>query len=88
MVVGSAHPTGSSIDRYLRNPNSPEYNPQLKELDEYPPAMFLENYGKAHVRPINSSQNAGAGATMSGFLRPYGNGAQVEIITNYGLLWT
>jgi hypothetical protein len=73
----------ASINRYLRDPNNPDYNPQLEDLDEYPPAMFLENYGRAHVRPINSSQNRGAGSKMDFFLTHYKNGEQIEMITNY-----
>lgn len=77
--------SNASITRYLRNPDNPDYNAQLEELDEYPPAMFLENRGTAHVRAINAAQNASAGTRMGNLLSQYRDGEQVEVITNYPL---
>jgi hypothetical protein len=72
-----------SQNRYLNNPDNPDQLPG-QDLDEYPPAMFIENYGRAHVRPINEFQNRGAGAVIGRLLKPYSDGDKVEIITNYG----
>ncbi|WNZ26895.1 hypothetical protein HJG54_34265 [Leptolyngbya sp. NK1-12] len=71
-----------SQTRYYDNPANPDPRPG-QDLDEYPPAMFVENYGRAHVRPINESQNRGAGAVIGRLLEPYSDGDKVEIITNY-----
>jgi RHS repeat-associated protein len=50
-----------------------------KQLDEYPPAMFRENGGQAAVRPITSSDNMGAGASIGNQLRGIPNGTRVRI---------
>ncbi|MEE9425501.1 MAG: hypothetical protein V3V18_11070 [Methylococcales bacterium] len=39
-----------------RDANSPK-----EQLDEYPPAVFLENYGKAHMTPIDTEHNRESG---------------------------
>jgi hypothetical protein len=51
------------------------------QLDEYPPAMFQEGGAGASVRPINPSDNMGAGACIGNQCRPYSNGTQVIIRT-------
>lgn len=50
-----------------------------KDLDEYPPAMFGEGGDGASVRPINPSDNRGAGSTIGNKLRKYPNGTKVKI---------
>lgn len=49
-----------------------------KDLDEYPPAMFKEGVNGASVRPINPSDNRGAGSTFGYKLRPYPNGTKIK----------
>ncbi|TRW22703.1 hypothetical protein FL857_11000 [Criibacterium bergeronii] len=49
-----------------------------KDLDEYPPAMFEEGGNGASVRPINPSDNRGAGATLGHKLRPYSDGTKIK----------
>jgi filamentous hemagglutinin len=51
-----------------------------KQLDEYPPAMFKEGGTGAHVRPVDPSQNQGAGAWIASECRKYPDGFQVEIL--------
>ena len=50
-----------------------------KQLDEYPPAMFLEGGTGASVRPINGSNNMSAGACIGNSCRGLPNGAKVQI---------
>ena len=50
-----------------------------KDLDEYPPAMFQEGGQGSSVRPINPSDNRGAGSTIGHRLRPYLDGTKVKI---------
>ncbi len=50
-----------------------------KQLDEYPPAMFLEGGADAHVRAINPSDNLSAGAYLGNSLRGYPDGARLQI---------
>lgn len=49
------------------------------DLDEYPPAMFAEGGSGASVKPIPSSDNRGAGASIGNQLRGYENGRKVII---------
>lgn len=49
-----------------------------KDLDEYPPAMFKEGGNGASVRPINPSDNRGAGSTLGHKLRQYPDGTKVK----------
>lgn len=49
-----------------------------KDLDEYPPAMFKEGGNGASVRPINPSDNRGAGSSFGHKLRPYQNGTRIK----------
>jgi RHS repeat-associated protein len=49
------------------------------DLDEYPPAMFKEGGEGASVKPINSSDNRGAGAYIGNKLRKYPDGTKVTI---------
>ncbi len=41
--------------------------------------MFREGGSGASVRPINPSDNRGAGSTIGHLLRPYQNGTKVKI---------
>ena len=50
-----------------------------KDLDEYPPEMFQEVGQGSSVRPINPSDNRGAGSTIGHRLRPYLDGTKVKI---------
>lgn len=50
-----------------------------KDLDEYPPAMFMESGSGASVRPINPSDNRGAGSTFGHQLRQYPNGTKIRM---------
>jgi hypothetical protein len=51
-----------------------------KDLDEYPPAMFKEGGKGASVKPINPSDNRGAGSSMGHQLKTYPDGTKVKII--------
>lgn len=73
-----------SIANYLRNGGKRVAG---KDLDEYPPAVFVENRGRADVRPVTFGDNRGAGAFMAGQLQGYGstkiylnNGYKVELV--------
>lgn len=48
-------------------------------MDEYPPAMFGEGGKGASVRPINPSDNRGAGSTIGHQLREYPDGTKIKI---------
>lgn len=50
-----------------------------KDLDEYPPAMFMEGGSGASVRPINPSDNRGAGSAFGHQLRQYPNGTKIRM---------
>lgn len=49
-----------------------------KDLDKYPSAMFKEGGNGASVRPINPSDNRGAGSTFGHKLRLYTNGTKIK----------
>ena len=51
-----------------------------KDRDEYPPAMFQEGGSGASVRPIDPSDNRGAGSSMGHQARPYPDGTVVRIV--------
>jgi hypothetical protein len=53
------------------------------DLDEYPPAIAVENEGKADVRPIKLSDNRGSGVTWWKNAIPekdYPNGTVIKIV--------
>ncbi len=58
-----------------------------QQLDEYPQAVFKENAGRAHVKPIDKSDNRGSGGSFKNFITGsggranpiYRNGDQIEI---------
>ena len=52
-----------------------------KDRDEFPPAMFEEGGRGAFVRPINPSDNRGAGACIGAQCRSLPNGSRVRIQT-------
>ncbi len=71
----------SSIASYELNPiNGLKQNREQQDYDEYPPAMFLENGGMAHVRPIDRSDNRGQGSTIGNLARPFADGDMLELI--------
>ena len=51
-----------------------------KDRDEYPPAVFGEGGRGASVRPINPSDNRGAGACIGAQCRTLPDGSRVRII--------
>ena len=51
-----------------------------KDRDEYPPAMFEEGGKGASVRPIDSSDNRGAGSCIGNQCRGLPDGAKVKIV--------
>lgn len=51
-----------------------------QDYDEYPQALFRENGGNAHVRPISYSDNRGSGASIGRQCRPYADGKKVHIV--------
>jgi len=70
----------ASISRYLSDPRNPRRT-FYEEYDEYPQALFAENGGTAHVRPLDARQNEGAGASVGGYARNFRDGERIEIIT-------
>jgi filamentous hemagglutinin len=52
-----------------------------KQIDEYPPAFSKEGGAGASTRPINPSDNMGAGASMGNQLRGVADGEKVRIKT-------
>jgi len=51
-----------------------------KDRDEYPPALFAEGGENASVRPIDPSDNRGAGAVIGNATRGLPDGTEVEIV--------
>lgn len=49
------------------------------DLDEYPSAIFKEGGSGVSVRPINPSDNRGAGPTLGHALRVFPDGTKVRI---------
>ncbi|WNZ21573.1 hypothetical protein HJG54_00935 [Leptolyngbya sp. NK1-12] len=68
-----------SIRNYKKDPSNPR-TVGKQDYDEYPPAAFLENGGRANIRPIASSDNQGSGAFMQGQY----NGKKYGYIPNGG----
>jgi hypothetical protein len=50
-----------------------------KDRDEYPPASTAEGGAGASVRPIDSSDNRGAGAAWGNTIKSLPDGTKVEI---------
>ncbi|MEU8266856.1 LamG-like jellyroll fold domain-containing protein [Sphaerisporangium sp. NPDC049002] len=80
----AGHPDTLTIDRTGAKQNrrdSLRGHPTVsgKQRDEYPPAMFKEGGSGASVRPINGSDNGGAGASIGNQARKYSDGTQVQI---------
>jgi hypothetical protein len=50
-----------------------------KDRDEYPPAVFKEGGRGAQVRPINPSDNRGAGASIGQQIKDVPNGDKVKV---------
>lgn len=85
----------NSISFYKRNGGKRATFKQ--DLDEYPPKVFLENRGRAHVKPIRFDDNRRAGNNIQKFITglpgttaknaTYKDGDQIEIVTPnlYGL---
>ncbi|NJN90617.1 MAG: hypothetical protein HC878_09770 [Leptolyngbyaceae cyanobacterium SL_5_14] len=62
---------------YLRVQNgTPNPNTRLYQYDEAPPAVFLENAGRGHVRVIPQRDNGGAGSSLGQQLNNYGSDAK------------
>ncbi|HEX6291760.1 MAG TPA: RHS repeat-associated core domain-containing protein [Herpetosiphonaceae bacterium] len=80
----AGHPSELTIDRGGAKANRSESlkgHPTVpgKDRDEYPPAMFREGGSGASVRPINPSDNRGAGSCMSHQCSAYPDGTRVRI---------
>lgn len=75
---GAGRRRRQSIKNYLDNGGT--VSSRGEDYDEYPQAVFSENAGNAHVRPINASDNRGSGASIGNQIRPYANGDVVEIV--------
>jgi Deoxyribonuclease NucA/NucB len=52
----------------------------LFDRDEYPPAMFIENGGKAHIQHMPKADNRASGGFLSKLMTPYKNTDQVELV--------
>jgi hypothetical protein len=81
----AGHPSVLTIDRAGAASNRREslrgVEPQPGlDRDEYPPAMFEEGGAGASVRPINPSDNRGAGSCIGHQCRGLPDGSTVEII--------
>ncbi|AVF37733.1 VENN motif pre-toxin domain-containing protein [Rahnella sikkimica] len=82
----AGQPTVLTIDRggaSMRRKESLKDTPTVPGLDrdEYPPAMFEQGGGGASVRPINPSNNRGAGACIGAQCRNLPDGTSVIIKT-------
>ncbi|NJK64982.1 MAG: hypothetical protein HC921_21780 [Synechococcaceae cyanobacterium SM2_3_1] len=53
--------------------------PPGQDRDEYPPAMFLENYGSADVECIDLSDNRGSGSSIRHQAFQYSDGTKIKI---------
>lgn len=51
-----------------------------KQRDEYPPAMSVENAGRAHVRLIDATDNARSGSSMGSQLARYCDGTKFRLV--------
>ena len=51
-----------------------------QDYDEYPQAMFSENGGAAHVKPISAGDNRGSGSSVGQQCRPHSNSTRVKIV--------
>ncbi len=83
-AIKNGHPDTLTINRKGAKKNRKESLKGIdkvsgKDLDEYPPAMFEEGGEGASVRPINSSDNRGAGSTIGHLLRGYPDGTKIRI---------
>ena len=81
----AGHPKDLTIDRSGKNANRQESLSGTdrvpgKDRDEYPPAMFQEGGSGASVRPIDPSDNRGAGACIGNQCRGLPDGTNVEIV--------
>ncbi|ELS32847.1 MULTISPECIES: putative Ig domain-containing protein [Pseudanabaena] len=53
-----------------------------KDRDEYPPAVFQEGGSGSSVRPINPSDNRGAGSTIGHQIKDLPDGTKVRIVVD------
>ena len=78
---GQGYPSELTIDREGARANRAAARQTCPlvpgKLDEYPPAMFKEGGAGASVRPVDPSDNMGAGASMGNQLRIYPDGTVV-----------
>lgn len=59
-------------NRRGRSTNAYKCPPNLEQdKDEYPPALFAENLGSAHIKCINSKDNSGSGGSFASQLLRY-----------------
>lgn len=80
----AGHPAELTIDRKgkpTRRKEAMEGTSPVpcKDRDEYPPAVFKEGGKGASVRPIDPSDNRGAGAVIGNEIRDLPDGAKVRI---------
>ncbi|GAA6622983.1 hypothetical protein [Scytonema sp. NUACC26] len=75
----------ASLRRYRQSGGTPARPGQ--DLDEYPPAVFLENGGAASVRPVTLGDNRGTGTRIGNQINNYGStniklndGYKVELV--------
>lgn len=68
-----------SVKAYKDNSSNPRTT-SGQDYDEYPPAMFLENRGAGHVRPIASGDNRAQGASMGWQYHPLSNTDMAELV--------
>jgi hypothetical protein len=62
---------GADRRGYLSTRNYQCPDPSIQDRDEYPPAMFEENYGTAHIKCINGSDNSSAGWSFGNQINQY-----------------
>ncbi len=55
-----------------------------EQLDEYPPAVFLENYGEAHMRPIDAEHNRESGRDIKDQITEPGSTRVVNAVYHDG----
>ena len=50
------------------------------DRDEYPPKVFSENNGTAHIQYMNRNDNRQSGGYLGRLLTPYNDGDQIELV--------
>lgn len=89
-IEGVATSTAAFLGETERGPMQPRlvtsYGEYIRLFGEvfkegaYPQAMFSENGGAAHVKPISAGDNRGSGSSVGQQCRPHSNSTRVKIV--------